>query len=311
LLFLFLPAVHQCADLEATRSADDALPTADDPPTGRLAPVTGAPVGAEGRNRPGTDKGMDAGTDEGTDKGTDRGIDTDEGRWLTYGELAAQRRIDRHSAVKLVTRHRWRRQKDNHGILRILVPFEWAMSRDKGTDAATDRGTGEGTDKGTDTGAFEAALTAIEAAHANETRALCGQLDTAEQGRLAAQALADRALASLADAEVRISAERVRIDQADGDRRSAEARAERAETAIAGERQRADALRATIDELKAGQALMVDMHARELNEARAVAEAAQHAAEEAQEAAEELRQAETARKARGRLRRAWDGWRGR
>jgi hypothetical protein len=34
-------------------------------------------------------------------------------------------------------------------------------------------------------------------------------------------------------------------------------------------------------------------------------------AQAAQDAAEELRQAEAARKARGRLRRAWDGWRGR
>jgi hypothetical protein len=78
---------------------------------------------------------------------------------------------------------------------------------------------------------------------------------------------------------------------------AANIRADRAET-------HADAQRATIDELRAGQALMLDVHARELAVAR-------HDALAAQQAAAELRQAEAARKARGRLRRAWDGWRGR
>jgi hypothetical protein len=63
-------------------------------------------------------------------------------------------------------------------------------------------------------------------------------------------------------------------------------RADRADQALAGERLRADGLR---DRLEATNA-----------ELRA-----------AQEATEALRQAEHARKARGRLRRAWDGWRGR
>ena len=93
----------------------------------------------------GTDKGMDSGTDSATDSGV-------EGRWLTYSELATIRRIDRHSAVKLVIRHRWRRQRDNRGTLRIFVPLDWAVSRDKGTDSTTDTGTDEGTDKGTDKG---------------------------------------------------------------------------------------------------------------------------------------------------------------
>ena len=65
----------------------------------------------------------------------------------------------------------------------------------------------------------------------------------------------------------------------------ASARAERAEASIAGERQRTDALRERLDL------------------ARAETQAAQNAAEE-------LRQAEAGRKARGRMRRAWDGWRG-
>ena len=47
--------------------------------------------------------------------------------------------------------------------------------------------------------------------------------------------------------------------------------------------------------------MMQDMHAQELAAAQ----------REAQDAVEALRKAGEARKARGRLRRAWDGWRGR
>ena len=69
----------------------------------------------------GTDKGMDAGTDGAMDS-------AEEGQWLTYSELAKIRRIDRHSAVKLVMRHGWRRQKDTRGALRILVPPPYPAS---------------------------------------------------------------------------------------------------------------------------------------------------------------------------------------
>jgi hypothetical protein len=44
---------------------------------------------------------------------------------------------------------------------------------------------------------------------------------------------------------------------------------------------------------------------------QAAVDDAQARATEAHSAVEELRHAEAARKARGRLRRAWDGWRGR
>ena len=62
-------------------------------------------------------------------------------------------------------------------------------------------------------------------------------------------------------------------------------------------------LSTSIDELKAGQALMIDMHARELA-------ASQHDAETAQQAAAELRQAEAERKARGLVARLRGAWRG-
>jgi hypothetical protein len=33
-----------------------------------------------------------------------------DGRWLSYAELADVRRISKESAVRLMMRHRWRRQ---------------------------------------------------------------------------------------------------------------------------------------------------------------------------------------------------------
>ena len=41
----------------------------------------------------------------------------------TYAELGRARGIGRKSASALVAREKWRRQKDNRGILRALVPF--------------------------------------------------------------------------------------------------------------------------------------------------------------------------------------------
>ena len=140
-------------------------------------------------------------------------------------------------------------------------------------------------------------------------KALRAQIDELKGEMAAASAEAARALVGerqradrLNKQVATLSAELVRA------KKQAEAfvgRAERAEADRAAERTRADALRTTIDELKAGQALTADMHARELA-------MAQHDALTAQDAAEGLRRADhDARRARGRLHRAWDGWRGR
>src|SRR5689334_2165026 len=58
-------------------------------------------------------------------------------RWMTYTELATARRITTSSAIKLVLRRGWRRQKDNHGTMRALVPPDWwepAASKDGDAD---------------------------------------------------------------------------------------------------------------------------------------------------------------------------------
>ena len=48
--------------------------------------------------------------------------DAEDGRWMTFAELAAAREISKASASRLVRRHGWRRQRDNQGTVRILVP---------------------------------------------------------------------------------------------------------------------------------------------------------------------------------------------
>ena len=129
------------------------------------------------------------GTDKGMDAGTERGTDTAEGgTWLTYGELAEIRDIDRHSAAKLVTRHRWRRQKDNRGVLRILVPPEWAVSRDKGTDQGT----------GTDMPKLQAAITSLQAAFEVALTAKDGEIAAVRETLTAERGWADRAVAAMA-----------------------------------------------------------------------------------------------------------------
>ena len=52
--------------------------------------------------------------------------DDADSRWMSYLELAEARRITTSSAIKLVMRRGWRRQQDNQGIMRALVPPKWA-----------------------------------------------------------------------------------------------------------------------------------------------------------------------------------------
>jgi hypothetical protein len=73
---------------------------------------------------------------------------------------------------------------------------------------------------------------------------------------------------------------------------------------LQAERHRVAAAEARAEAAQDAAELLRTTHAAELA-------AAQEAAKTAQEHADALRRTEEARKARGRLRRAWDGWRGR
>ena len=83
-------------------------------------------------------------------------------------------------------------------------------------------------------------------------------------------------------------------------REQAEKRADRAEQRADQERLQGDELRSRLDQMTG-----------DLEAAKHDAQTAQDVARKAEGAAEALRLAEEARKGRGRLRRAWDGWRGR
>jgi hypothetical protein len=254
---------------------------------------------------------------------SDTSADTSyDGRWLTYQELANIRHISKTSAIRLVMRHRWRRQRDNQGGVRILVPSDMLAS-DRSSHDAPD-------DASSDTSpAFEIALTAIEAAHAAEVAALRVQVDTSEQARIGMQAIADQALAQLANVSTRSDAEittlrdaveglrgtvsRTEDRAAHAEQRAREAEAqiagaeaeaaakvERAEAAIASERGRADRAEDRADGLR-----------RRVDELEVNLDAARVEARQATEAVTALTRDEVARKARGRWERLRAAWRGR
>ena len=127
------------------------------------------------------------------------------------------------------------------------------------------------------------------------------QIDELNAEMAVMRAEADRALDRL---NKQVEARSAEVLQAGSGRWLPVGRAERAEAGRDAERAEADALRPRSMELRAGQAMMIDMHARELA-------LAQHDALAAQQAAAELPAVRgKARKARGlvaRLRAAWRG----
>jgi hypothetical protein len=128
-----------------------------------------------------------------SEQSADRSMDQDDGRWLTYPELAAVRGIDKPSAIRLATRKKWRRQRDNRRVVRVLVPSEWLAPRYQSMDLPMEQQGGD-MDLSSDLTTFAAALAAVEAAHAGEVAALYGQID-------GLKTLADSATARLMDAE--------------------------------------------------------------------------------------------------------------
>ena len=94
---------------------------------------------------------------------------------MSYTELADARRIATASAIKLVLRRGWRRQKDNHGVMRALVPPEWSAPA-QGKDLDPDSHVSQ-------------AISALEAS----VEALRGRAEAAEQAAQIQRARADRA----------------------------------------------------------------------------------------------------------------------
>jgi hypothetical protein len=213
----------------------------------------------------------------------DNGADTEAGsRWLTHRQLAGIRGISTASAIKLALRHGWRKQKDNRGTVRCLVPPDWInLKGDRQVGTSADERADVGADKSSEIsflrGAYEAALEANKA----QIDALGGHIE-ALKGEIAAKTTL--------------------IETLETERHgffAAEARANRAEEAVAGERARADALR---DQLEAAQ--------EELRQVSEASDQVRQRAREAEDAIQTLQKADDVRKARGRWARLRAAWRG-
>ena len=197
--------------------------------------------------------------------------------WLTYAEAATRFGISSEAVRQIAIRRHWPRRKPNDapfGQVQVGVPDDFEARPRPPVQHPYERPDEQPSDTRSN-GLFAGALAALEEA----VGTLRERAEGAERRAEVAEARTDRALALLADVESVLVKERDRSG--------------RAEAAIAGERAKVDALRERLD--SAERDLVV----------------AQYAAQTAQQAAAVLQQANTAWKARGRLRRAWDGWRSR
>ena len=189
---------------------------------------------------------------------------------LTYQELGERLRISAEAARILTRRRGWRRLAPNRkGAPAIVVVPEDELDAE---DWRPDQGSPP--DK---------------SGHARTLRVDIAEQRAVEAGQRAdaALAVADRALAQLADAQATLTAERLRGDALRQQLVRTDARSDELRTEARAEREQAD-------ELQAGQELMMHMHAH------ALAEAAEQLSR-VREAAEGLRQAEPERQARGLL----------
>ena len=218
--------------------------------------------------------------------------DKDNGRWLTFAELAAVRGISKASAIKLVRRHGWRRQPGNEGHVRALVPTTWAVGGEGSADSPAD----SPRDSPPDT---SHAINALEAANA-----------ALQERARAADARAERAEAEIDRTVAELQAERGRVD-------TERARADRAEQGRDGERARADALRDRLEVLQAHAEERAGRAENDVFELKGQLATAQSAAAEAGREAEAARLAthafldeDAARRRLGRLARLRAAWRG-
>jgi hypothetical protein len=99
------------------------------------------------------------------------------GTWLTYSEIAKARGVKRVAAIRLVQRHKWRKQPGNDGMTKVLVPVSMIQAAGRiprdisGNDTGNDTGSVTGSVAGDSTGyaaAFEAALAALSEQQSQE-----------------------------------------------------------------------------------------------------------------------------------------------
>jgi hypothetical protein len=95
-------------------------------------------------------------------------------KWLTFRELAAAHGISKASAQSLIRRHGWRRQTDNQGRVKALVPLIW-IEREPEDQSGGE--TVDQSDRQTDTRLMARGLAALEDAVAG----LRAQLERADR----------------------------------------------------------------------------------------------------------------------------------
>ena len=128
-----------------------------------------------------------------------------DGKWLTYQQLAEARRISKPSAIRLVMRRHWRRQRDNERVVRVLVPHAMLEPDQAPYDESDDQSDDASYDASSITAG---ALAALE----NAIAALREQLDAASFRADAERARADRAEAAIAGERARADALRERAE---------------------------------------------------------------------------------------------------
>lgn len=150
-------------------------------------------------------------------------------RWMSYAELAEARRITQSSASKLAVRRGWRRQKDNHGIMRALVPPEWS-----------EPAPGKAHDPGAH---VSQAISALEQA----VEAMRERAEAAERAAATERERADRAVQARDGERSRANSLRDRIDALQADLAGAETALELAARQVADVGHEVSELRQTAD----------------------------------------------------------------
>jgi hypothetical protein len=226
-------------------------------------------------------------------------------RWMTFAELSQSRGISKTSAMKLVSRHGWRRQKNNKGQVRALVPVEWVATE---WVAAEDTKEPNSTaDMSRAIRAFDSAIATLREQLVRETgrteaaervrTALTVQLAQAEAGRAAERFRAEAEKEARTRAEAEAEALRAQLDQA---------RAEAQQAARAAEAEAARLRQATELAVQEAKALWEAEAARAAREEAANRPTVTSRIDEVQ--LRRLQEAERVRRSRSRLQRLRAAW---
>jgi hypothetical protein len=224
-----------------------------------------------------------------------------DGRWMTFAELSRSRGISKTSAMRLVSRHGWRRQKNNKGQVRALVPVSWVAAdytREPNSAADMSRAI-----KAVDSaiGTLREQLvreTARTEAAERARTALTVQLAQAEAGRAAERSRAEADRQARTQAEAEAVTLRLQLDQARAEAHQATRAAEAEATRLR------QATELAVQEAKALWEAEAARGAREAANRPAVASRI----DEVQ--LRRLQEAEQARRSRSRLQRLKAAWRG-